>query len=37
MSNTSKMNHFIQFENRTLGQELIDMALAYKANPWLDK
>jgi N-succinyl-L-ornithine transcarbamylase len=37
MSNTSKMNHFIQFENRTLGQELIDMALAYKAKPWLDK
>ena len=37
MSNTSKMNHFIQFENRTLGQELIDLALAYKANPWLDK
>jgi N-succinyl-L-ornithine transcarbamylase len=37
MSKTSKMNHFIQFEIRTLGQELIDLALAYKANPWLDK
>jgi N-succinyl-L-ornithine transcarbamylase len=30
------MKHFIKFESRELGQELIDLALAYKANPRLD-
>ena len=30
------MEHFIQFESRELGQELIDLAAAYKANPILD-
>lgn len=29
------MEHFIQFESRALGQELIDLAAAYKANPVL--
>ena len=29
------MEHFIQFESRELGQELIDLAAAYKANPVL--
>ena len=29
------MEHFIQFESRALGQELIDLAAAYKANPSL--
>ena len=31
------MKHFIQFESQPLGQELIDLALRYKANPWMDK
>ena len=30
------MEHFIQFESRELGQELIDLAATYKANPILD-
>jgi len=30
------MKHFTQFESKELGQELIDLALAYKANPRLD-
>ena len=30
------MEHFIQFESRELGQELIDLAAAYKVNPILD-
>ena len=30
------MEHFTQFESRELGQELIDLAAAYKANPILD-
>lgn len=30
------MKHFIRFESKELGQELIDLALAYKANPRLD-
>jgi N-succinyl-L-ornithine transcarbamylase len=30
------MKHFIKFESKDLGQELIDLALAYKANPRLD-
>ncbi len=29
------MEHFTQFESRELGQELIDLAAAYKANPIL--
>ena len=29
------MEHFIKFESRALGQELIDLAAAYKANPFL--
>ena len=29
------MEHFTQFESRKLGQELIDLAAAYKANPVL--
>ena len=29
------MEHFTQFESRELGQELIDLAAAYKANPGL--
>ena len=29
------MEHFIKFESRALGQELIDLAAAYKANPIL--
>ncbi len=29
------MEHFTQFESRDLGQELIDLAAAYKANPVL--
>ncbi len=29
------MEHFIKFESRELGQELIDLAAAYKANPVL--
>lgn len=29
------MEHFTQFESRALGQELIDLAAAYKANPVL--
>jgi N-succinyl-L-ornithine transcarbamylase len=29
------MEHFIQFESRELGQELLDLAAAYKANPVL--
>ena len=29
------MEHFIKFESRALGQELIDLAAAYKANPVL--
>ena len=29
------MEHFTQFESRELGQELIDLAAAYKANPVL--
>ena len=31
------MKHFIQFESQPLGQELIDLALRYKTNPWMDK
>ena len=31
------MKHFIQFESQPLGQELVDLALRYKANPWMDK
>lgn len=31
------MKHFIQFESQPLGQELLDLALRYKANPWMDK
>ena len=31
------MKNFIQFESQTLGQELLDVALRYKANPWMDK
>lgn len=30
------MKHFTQFESKELGQELIDLAIAYKANPDLD-
>lgn len=30
------MKHFTQFESKELGQELIDLAVAYKANPRLD-
>lgn len=30
------MKHFIKFESKDLGQELIDLAIAYKANPRLD-
>ncbi|MBN7812083.1 acetylornithine carbamoyltransferase [Algoriphagus sp. H41] len=30
------MKHFTQFESKELGQELIDLALSYKANPRLD-
>ncbi|MDP2041955.1 MAG: acetylornithine carbamoyltransferase [Algoriphagus sp.] len=30
------MKHFIKFESKELGQELIDLALVYKANPRLD-
>ncbi|OOG73705.1 acetylornithine carbamoyltransferase [Algoriphagus sp. A40] len=30
------MKHFTQFESKELGQELIDLALAYKANSRLD-
>lgn len=37
MSDQFKMHHFTQFENQRLGQELIDLALTYKSNPWLDK
>ena len=29
------MNHFIQFESKALGQELLDLAALYKANPTL--
>ena len=29
------MNHFIQFESKALGQELLDLAALYKANPAL--
>ena len=29
------MEHFTQFESRELGQELLDLAAAYKANPVL--
>ena len=29
------MNHFIQFESKALGQELLDLAVLYKANPTL--
>jgi N-succinyl-L-ornithine transcarbamylase len=31
------MKHFIKFESQPLGQELLDLALCYKANPWVDK
>ena len=31
------MKHFIQFESQPIGQELLDLALRYKANPWMDK
>ena len=31
------MKNFIQFESQPLGQELLDLALCYKANPWVDK
>ena len=30
------MKHFTRFESKDLGQELIDLAIAYKANPRLD-
>lgn len=30
------MKHFTRFESKELGQELIDLALSYKANPRLD-
>lgn len=30
------MKHFTKFESKELGQELIDLALAYKSNPSLD-
>jgi N-succinyl-L-ornithine transcarbamylase len=30
------MNHFTKFESKELGNELIELALAYKANPRLD-
>jgi N-succinyl-L-ornithine transcarbamylase len=30
------MKHFIKFESKELGLELIDLAIAYKANPTLD-
>ena len=30
------MNHFTQFESKELGQELLDLAAAYKANPSLN-
>jgi N-succinyl-L-ornithine transcarbamylase len=30
------MKHFTKFESKELGQELIDLAIAYKANPRLD-
>jgi N-succinyl-L-ornithine transcarbamylase len=30
------MKHFTKFESKELGQELIDLAFAYKANPSLD-
>lgn len=30
------MKHFTQFESKELGQQLIDLALSYKANPRLD-
>ena len=30
------MNHFTKFESKELGQELIDLAISYKANPSLD-
>ncbi len=30
------MKHFTKFESRELGQELIDLAIAYKSNPRLD-
>ena len=29
------MNHFIQFESKALGQELLELAALYKANPTL--
>lgn len=32
----TEMKHFTRFESKELGQELIDLALAYKANPRLD-
>jgi len=31
------MKHFIQFESQPLGQELLDLAMRYKANPFVDK
>lgn len=31
------MKHFTQFESQPLGQELLDLALRYKANPLVDK
>lgn len=31
------MKYFTQFESKELGQELIDLAIAYKANPRLDQ
>lgn len=37
MCDPLKMNHFTKFENQTLGQQLIDLALTYKKNPLLDK
>ena len=30
------MEHFIKFESRELGQELLDLAAAYKVNPSLN-
>lgn len=36
MSEQFIMHHFTKFENQTLSQQLIDLALTYKTNPFLD-
>ncbi len=36
-NNIQPLQHFIQFESLALGNELIELALQYKANPALDK